>query len=548
MTALFKMKKSRDSWKDKAIQRGEAQRSLRKEIGRAKEKIESQNVKIRALRAETEALLAQKSAGVTCKAELIFISLFIFLFGRISFRGVSRVLSILNQYLGIKAPCPQTVINWIIKLSLSRMKYVHELSSTSPRLLADPFSNGYIWMIDTSIALSAGKILAVLALDVNHFKERGHAPTLQNVHCVGVSVASSWNGDSIATFLKKIIAVLGRPLAILKDGGTDLAKATSVLLEDGMPIKCIADVSHVVANILRHKYEKCPRFKLFLSVCGEASKMLKQTLLACLAPPKVSTKARFMNVHKLVSWAQKILNHSTAGRAPVGSVLAKLRLAIGKLPWCKNIIKSFLADAMPLLECQKIIKTAGLSTKTQQECLKILEAQPHYSSVFKDFSQWMAEQLMVAEELGLENVGLPISSDTIESLFGVAKHHGVGAIKDPNRIALHIPALCGSLTPQDAHRAMNISMSEVDDITETLTSLTKQRREILPNPGTIEKLAEKTVVNNLELLPRSKSWEKTAENPLPHCLQAKTTGPNFSGDFKLLEMGLITPTCVASAA
>jgi hypothetical protein len=415
------------------------------------------------------------------------------------------------------------------------MKYAYELSSA--RLLADPFANGFIWIIDTSIALSAGKILAVLALDVNHFKEHSNAPTLQNVHCVGVSVAPTWNGDSIAEFLKKIITVLGRPLAILKDGGRDLSKAARILVEDKIPVKCIADVSHIVANLLRHKYEKCPQYGLFMSVCGKASKMLKQTLLACFAPPKVSTKARFMNVHKLVSWAQKVLDHSTAGRAPMGSVLAKLRLAIGKLPWCKKFIKSFIADAVPLLECQKIIKTRGLSVKTQQDCLKILEAQPCPSSVFRDFSQWMVEQLAVAEKLGLSNVGLPISSDTIESLFGVAKHHGVGAIKDPNRIALHIPALCGNLTPQDAQRAMKISTLELDDVLGKLTSLTKQRREILPNPGTIEQLADKTAYTNVELLPGSKSWEKATVIPLQSCLQAKMTGPDPSSDITIIEMG-----------
>src|SRR5258705_7934942 len=35
------------------------------------------------------------------------------------------------------------------------------------------------------------------------------------------------------------------------------------------------------------------------SACGRVSSKLKQTLLACLAPPTVRTKARFMNVHRL---------------------------------------------------------------------------------------------------------------------------------------------------------------------------------------------------------------------------------------------------------
>jgi hypothetical protein len=515
-------------------------------LTRAKEKIEAQRTEIKDLRAEVKTLGANKVASVTSKIDLIYISLLIFLFGRISFRGVSRVLSILSHYLRIKNPSPQSIINWTIKLSLSRMKYVYELSGA--KLLADPFSNGFIWIIDTSIALSSGKILTVLALDGNHFKRHSLAPTLQDVHCVGVCVASSWTGESIAEFLKKIISTLGRPVAILKDGGTDLAKAASDLMEYGISVKCIADVSHFIANLLKHKYEKCPQFAFLISVCGKASKMLKQTLLACLAPPKVSTKARFMNVHKLVRWAQQILNHVPAGRATKGSILARLRLAIGKLPRCKKIIEGFLADAIPLLECQKIIKTRGLSIKTKQDCLKILEAQSSANPIFKKFSHWMNEQLLVAEKLGLSQAGLPISSDTIESLFGVAKRHGVGAIKDPNRIALHIPALCGKLTPQDAQRVMDISTSELEAIVGSLTSLTKQRRQILSNPGTLEQLGGETGYTNVELLPGSKNWEKITENSHVICLDSKMTGPDFGNNTTIPEMNLSPISRLSSTA
>jgi hypothetical protein len=45
------------------------------------------------------------------------------------------------------------------------------------------------------------------------------------------------------------------------------------------------------------------------------------------------------------------------------------------------------------------------------------------------------------EKFRAEKNGIPISSDCIESLFGVSKQHGAGKIKDANRIALRIPDL-----------------------------------------------------------------------------------------------------------
>jgi hypothetical protein len=67
-----------------------------------------------------------------------------------------------------------------------------------------------------------------------------------------------------------------------------------------------------------------PIFEIFLSACGLVSGTLMQTALACLAPPKVQTKARFMNVHRLIREADRLLGLSPSGGAGKGSTLSKL--------------------------------------------------------------------------------------------------------------------------------------------------------------------------------------------------------------------------------
>ena len=88
-------------------------------------------------------------------------------------------------------------------------------------------------MIDISIALGTGKIVAVLALDAHHHQLMQAAPGLQQVHGLAVSVAASWTGDTLADVLQRLIAVMGRPAAYLKDGGSDLQKAIRLLDEPG---------------------------------------------------------------------------------------------------------------------------------------------------------------------------------------------------------------------------------------------------------------------------------------------------------------------------
>ena len=343
-----------------------------------------------------------------------------------------------------------------------------------------------------------------------------------------MSVAISWTGDAIADFLQRVIAVLGRPVGFIKDGGTDLAKAVRVLSEREFLSHTIDDISHVIANLLKHEYGSHPLFATFISACGKASQKLKQTILACLAPPKVSTKARFMNLHRLVLWADQLLKHSPVGRAAKGSLIAKLRASLDQLPACKAFISRFIRDTIPLLECQKILKVKGLSNKTSKECEALIEVIPPSSSVCIGFKKWIKKHLQIAETLGVAAIGLPISSDPIESLFGVAKRHGTGETKDANRIAARLPALCGQVTEEDAQRVLEVSVAQQEEVVGSLSSLNRQRRQILSNPGHLETMILGDADQNLELIPMAKNRSK---NPIILNISehyTKTNGPMIS--------------------
>ncbi|MDM8516136.1 hypothetical protein QUF76_08050 [Desulfobacterales bacterium HSG16] len=455
----------------------------------------------------------------------MYVSLMLFLVARISFRAVPKVLAVLANHLGIqKIPCTQTVINWVTRLSIARMQNPGFLSC--PSIDKKGFSNGFFWIIDISIGLGSGKIFTVLAIDPKHHALNNGAPKLQNVHCVAVAVAESWTGESIAKFMQKVIAVTGRPIGYLKDGGRDLAKGVRLLGEQGFSSISIDDVSHIIANLFKHEYQQHTMFDKFISACGKASKHYKQTILACLAPPKVSTKARFMNLHRLVIWADKLLKHSQRGCTSKNSVLSKLRAGMNEIPKCKAFINRFLRDAKILLNCQKVLKTEGLNRDTFNQCKHLLEGIPQRSGIRKGFSNWLDQHLAIAENLELENIGLPSASDILESLFGIAKQHGTGNTKDANRIALRIPALCGELTRNDVQSVLEITVKCQREVEANLNALTKQRRAILPNPGSInDNLTDE--IQNIELIPESKKREKITKiiNISERC--KKSIGPSL---------------------
>lgn len=510
MSSPYKIKQSRLRWKQKATSRADDNRYVRKELERLKR--ERDAYKKRAKQAEAQ-LGAQRQQppvpAIARKVDVVQVTLELFVVARIGFRAVSRVLAVLAAPLGLpKAPCPQTVINWVSRLAIARLQQAPALPKNP--LSADPFANGFIWIIDISIALGSGKLLAVLALDARHHHLHATAPGLDHVHPLAVAVAESWTGDRVADVLKQLMGTLGRPVALLKDGGSELDKAADVLVERGLGTRCLDDLSHVVANLLKHQYVYHPLFETFISACGQVSKHLKHSALACLAPPKTSTKARFMNLHRLVKWADQLLGHSAPGRARAGSALAKLRGALDHLPTCKSFIRLFRRDAETLLQCQAILKVKGLSHQTSEQCQALVEVIPPSSPVRGGFEAWMDKHLGMASELGLDTIGLPISSDPIESLFGVAKQHSQGPIKDADRIAVYLPAFCGKLSRADAAGVLEVSVAQQHEVIGSLSSLSKQRRHVLPNPGCLESLFEEDRHHHLELLAGSKNRSKSA--------------------------------------
>ena len=212
------------------------------------------------------------------------------------------------------------------------------------------------------------------------------------------------------------------------------------------------------------------------------------------------TNARFMTVHRLFPWAEQLLQLSPAGGAKAGAILARLRACLDALPACKDLLKRFRADANGLLECQKMLKTQGLCQDTLAPCDPLLATMPT-AAVRQEFRAYLEVQLDTAKTLGLDHVGWPISSDTIASLFGGAKHHGVGQTQDAARIALRVPAFCGAPTREEAEQVLGISVARQQELIAPFTSLTKQRREVFGHPEHLESLGLSQGKPHVERIP-----------------------------------------------
>lgn len=521
MSHVSKLRNSRDTWKQKAVDRGNTMRYQRKELRRLKR--ERDQYKRQARQASTRAAVPRTGSGAST-VDVVWFSLQLFVVVHLSFRAISRVLALLAEPLGLhNVPCPQTVSHWVTRLALVRIR-----ASTGPfeSPVVGRYGAGTMWLLDTSIALGDGKILAVFAINLHHDQVACRAPPLAQATCLAICVAPSWTGERIADVLANLIAVTGRPAAYLKDGGSDLAKAVRLLGDHGLASPCISDISHMSANLLKHAYHQHPQFSLFVSACHAISTALPHTIFAGLTPPKVLFKARFMNVHRVVTWAHRLLHHTPSGHAAHDAVLARLQAKLGELPDGHSFIARFLCDAQALLACQTVFKTTGLSPASYHACQPLLETLPAESSIRQGIQAWADQHLAVGRTLGLEQVGLPVTSDTIESLFGIAKQHGIGTVKDANRIALRLPALAGELTPEEVQQVLRLRVKEQHKVLGNLPSLARQRQDILPHPGRLADLAgQDAPPANLVLLPGAKNRINTTITPYISAGYNAETGP-----------------------
>lgn len=181
-----------------------------------------------------------------------------------------------------------------------------------------------------------------------------------------------------------------------------------------------------------------------------------------------------------------------------------MRACLDQLPACKALITRFRADASGLLACQQMLKSQGLSHDSRARCEPLLDTMPS-SAVRREFRASLDCERETATPRGRDPIGVPISSDTSESLCGVAKQHGVGETQDAARIALRLPALCGLPTREEAEQVLDVSVARQPACTGQVISLTKQRREGLGNPERLESLSQPQGTPHGERIARPKN-------------------------------------------
>ena len=156
MSRYNKMKKGRDKWKKAAVEAKTDVRYSKKENKRIKKERDQYKKAWRENKKELEELKRRNETLSVCdKTTVVFLALQLFGVARIGFRAISRVLAVMASQLGLaNAPCPQTIINWVTRLAIVRMK--DDTPRVDLRTGIPLFSGGFILLLDATIGLGQG--------------------------------------------------------------------------------------------------------------------------------------------------------------------------------------------------------------------------------------------------------------------------------------------------------------------------------------------------------------------------------------------------------
>lgn len=376
-----------------------------------------------------------------------------------------------------------SVINWTLRLGLSLLASVASIPEP------------WVAIMDHSIDVGVKKVLVVLRVKLSALQSRGSALTLEDCECIGLKIHEQSNGVIVAKDLKEIFEKAGTPVAIIKDGGSDLFKGVNLWKEENKKeqVEMIEDIGHVVANAIKLQYSQLKFFKLFIQIVNRCGKQLRQTKLAFLTPPKLRTKGRYQSISIFVKWAIKVIELFDNGQK--SQELEKLNLTLRGLSRVKSVIQGFAQTVVTTSKIMEIQKNEGLNQATFYKSMELASTLPERSVVKKRVEDWLTTHIEVQKRMNIGNDSIIVSSDILESLFGKFKNIlSRGSMMDMNRIVLLLPALCCKTKYEaSTHPILNTTHKEIMKWDQENIPYTQNRRRRMFLSGNTDNYGPKTV-------------------------------------------------------
>lgn len=297
-----------------------------------------------------------------------------------------------------QVPAYTTIGYWAQELGLSVYKESCSL-----------FNNKrYALIIDESMMIGSEKLLLTLAVSADN---EGHVITEKDIVIVDISIAKSWNGNTIKDVLKKVSEKIGHdPEYVISDNAVTIGKAVR-----DAGYKHHLDISHSLGMFLERAYKNEPDFQELSKKVSDARTKYNMQEVAFIQPPSQRSIARFMNMSKWIEWASRM-------QFVYHTLQEDIKSIYEFIPQNASLVDE-LSEVMSCINTiEKDIKSNGISHESAARCKDLVKValmlgNDRQQKIGAYILDYFDRETSFMDKEEFHNA----SSDAIESTFGVTK-------------------------------------------------------------------------------------------------------------------------------
>lgn len=335
-----------------------------------------------------------------------------------SLRCAGRVPGVVSEVCGIPLGEPHWTTGRLWLLRVAQYKLMR------PKEIADD----WVWLLDHSVQAGTTKCLLILGIRLSALPPAGQPLRHEDLEPIELLPVEDSTKEIVCAQLESAVAKTGVPRVILDDHGADLHGGVKLFQERHPETIEIYDVTHRAARLLKRRLERDPRWAAFCQQVGQARRHVQQTALACLLPPAVGDKARFMNLGPLIRWGAQTLRLLDQPRSDLPDPLSPA-CREAKLGWLREYraaLREWSEYIVVIETTLEFVRDEGLTRQSGAELRPMLDAlwlTPPARTLAIELAAF------VRDESGQAAPGerFPGSTEILESCFGKLKaleqHH-----------------------------------------------------------------------------------------------------------------------------
>lgn len=397
----------------------------------------------------------------------LFITLLLTMTG---LRCASRIIDIVKSFFQIEINIPSWYAGrlWLLKLGYYKLTRIKE------------HADDWIWIIDHSIQLGADKCLVILGIRASKLPTN-RPLTLTDVEPIELLPVKKSNGEIVYEQLQKAVKKTGIPRAIVGDEGSDLRAGINKFREANKTIAYIHDIKHKVAILLKRELKNDKAWQSFIELASTTQSYVQQTELAAISPPNQRSKARYMNVDKLVAWGKQALQAIENNAQTNMFASDPLQAKLGWLKHYKNELTEWDNIITTAITVENYVRNNGIFMGMTDELQIELENIGDTNRMVKFKGSLLSSVLTDESKVHIGETLLG-SSEIIESLFGKYKNiEQEQASSGFTKLILSIPAIVAETTTAIVNTAMaHVKVKEINQwFTDNIgCSVQAKRKEV----------------------------------------------------------------------